>query len=83
MRFSSAVGALAHDAMHRLPGMPDHARAGELNARHQHALQNRPLPNRPLRNRPLQNRNGHHQRPARLFPRWQAWLGERLGPGQR
>ena len=88
MRFSSAVGALAHDAMHRLPGMPDHARAGELNARQQRVLPNRPLPNRPLpnrslRNRPLQNRNGHHQRPARLFPRWQAWLSERFGPGSR
>jgi hypothetical protein len=79
MRFSSAVGALAHDAMHRLPGMPDHARAGEPNARrHQ-----RVLPNRPLGNRPLQNPNGHHQRPARWFPRWQAWLGEHFGPGQR
>ena len=78
MRFITAAGALAHDAMHRLPGMPDHARAGELNARQQ-----RVLPNRPLGNRPLQNRNGHHQRPARLFPRWQAWLSERFGPGQR
>jgi len=78
MRFITAAGAWAHDAMHRLPGMPDHARAGELNARQQ-----RVLPNRPLGNRPLQNRNGHHQRPARLFPRWQAWLSERFGPGQR
>jgi hypothetical protein len=78
MGFSDAAGAWAHDAMHRLPGMPDHARAGELNARHQRAL-----PNRPLRNRPLQNPTGHHQRPPRLFPRWQAWLGERFGQGQR
>jgi hypothetical protein len=78
MRFSNAAGALVHDAMHRLPGMPDHARAGELNAhQHQHALANRPL-----RNRPLQNRNGHHQRPARLFPRWQAWIGQRFRQGQ-
>ena len=89
MRFISAAGASAHDAMHRLPGMPDHARAGELNARQQQRvlpnrpLPNRPLPNRSLRNRPLQNRNGHHQRPARLFPRWQARLSERFGPGQR
>jgi hypothetical protein len=84
MRFSSAVGALAHDAMHRLPGMPDHARAGELNARQQQRpLPNRPLPNRPLGNRPLQNPNGHHQCPARLFPRRQAWLSERFGPGSR
>jgi hypothetical protein len=79
MRFSSAVGALAHDAMHRLPGMPDHARAGELNSRQQQRV----LPNRRLGNRPLRNQNGHHQRPPRLFPRWQAWLGERFGPGQR
>jgi len=79
MGFSNALGARAHDAMHRLPGMPDHAQAGELNAhRHQRAL-----PNRPLRNRPLQNPNGHHQRPARLFPRWQAWIGRRFQQGQR
>jgi hypothetical protein len=84
MGFSNAAGAWAHDAMHRLPGMPDHARAGELNAhQRQRALSNRALPNRPLRNRPLQNPNGHHQRPARLLPRWQAWLGERFGQGQQ
>jgi hypothetical protein len=79
MGLSNAVGAWAHDAMHRLPGMPDHARAGELNA-HQ---DRRALANRPLRNRPLQNPSGHHQRPARLFPRWQACIGERFGQGQQ
>jgi len=79
MRFSSAAGALAHDAEHRLPGMPDHARAGELNAR----LHQRALPSRSLRNRPLRNPDGRHQRPARLFPRWQAWLSEHFGQGQR
>jgi hypothetical protein len=79
MGFSNALGARAHDAMHRLPGMPDHDSAGELNThRHQRAL-----PNRPLRNRPSQNPNGHHQRAARLFPRWQAWIGRRFQQGQR
>jgi hypothetical protein len=98
MRFSNAVGALAHDAMHRLPGMPDHARAGELNAHHQRRLRNRPLRNRPLRNRRLRNRplrnqpqcnrpvhnpDGRHGRPARVLAGWQAWIGQRLRQGQR
>jgi hypothetical protein len=78
MDFRTDVGASAHDAMHRLPGMPDHARAGELNAR-----QHRPLRNRPLRNHPLRNRYGRQDRPARLFAGWQAWLGQRLRQGQR
>jgi hypothetical protein len=68
MGFSNDVGALAHDAMHRLPGMPDHARAGELNAQHR---------------RGLRNRDGRHDRPARLFAGWQAWLGQRFRLGQR
>jgi hypothetical protein len=79
MGFSNAVGTWAHDAMHRLPGMPDHARAGELNA-HQRP---RALRNRPLRNRPLRNLNHHPRRSPRVFPRWQAWIGERFGQGQR
>jgi len=93
MGLSDEVGARAHDAMHRLPGMPDHATAGELNAR-QHrplrnrplsnrAVRNRPLRNRAVRNRPLRNRAGHHDRPARLFAGWQAWLGTRFRQGQR
>jgi hypothetical protein len=83
MGFSSAVRALAHDAMHRLPGMPDHARAAELNARHHTPLRNRPLRNRPLRNRPLQNLGGRHGRRARVLVGWQAWIGQRFGQGQQ
>jgi len=83
MGLSDEVGARAHDAMHRLPGMPDHATAGELNARQHRPLRNRPLSNRAVRNRPLRNRAGHHDRPARLFAGWQAWLGTRFRQGQR
>jgi hypothetical protein len=79
MGLSNALGAVAHDAMHRLPGMPDHARTSELNA-HQ---QQRALRNRPLRNRPLRSPDGHHGRPPRLFAGWQARLGQRFGQLQR
>jgi hypothetical protein len=84
MRFSNAAGALAHDAMHRLPGMPDHTRAGELNARQdQRPLRNRPLRNRPLGNLPAHNPGGRHGRPPRLLAGWQAWIGQRFRSGQR
>jgi hypothetical protein len=83
MGFSNDVGALAHDAMHRLPWMPDHARASELNTQHQRALRNRSLRNRPMRNRPVRNGDGHHDRPARLFADWQAWLAQRFRQGLR
>jgi len=79
MGLSNALGAAAHDAMHRLPGMPDHSRKAQLNA-HQHQ---RALRNRPLRHRPLQSAHSHHGRPPRLFPGWQAWLGQRFRQSQR
>ena len=82
MRYRNAAGASAHDAMHRLPGMPDHVRAGELNVhQHQNLLRNRPLWNRPLRNRPIQSPESRH-RPARLAG-WQACIGQRLRQGPR
>ena len=74
MGLSSGFGAAVHDAMHRLPGMPDHTRAGDVSA-HQHQ--------RGLRNRPLRNPDGHHGRPPRVFAGWQAWLGQRFGRGHR
>jgi len=84
MGLSNALGAVAHAAMHRLPGMPDHAGAGELNAhQHQRALRNRALGNRPLTSRPLQSPAGHHGRPPRLFAGWQAWLGQRFRQSHR
>jgi hypothetical protein len=94
MGTSNAVGARLHDVLHRLPGMPAHAHATELNANATaRRLHHRPLRNRPLRNRALQNwapRNtplgspgGPHGRPPRLLPGWQAWLGRRLGPRPR
>ena len=89
MGFSNAAGALAHDAMHRLPGMPDHARAGELNAQQDgrslrnRSLRNQPLRNRPLGNRPMHNPDDHHGRPPRLLVGWQTWIGQRFGQGQR
>ena len=99
MGFSNGVRTLAHDAMHRLPGMPDHARAGELNSHQSQGplrsrpqgnrpmgnrpLGNRPMGNRPLSNRPMRNPDDRHARPPRLFAGWQAWLGQRFQQGQR
>jgi hypothetical protein len=80
----SALGAVAHDAMHRIPGMPDHTRTGRLNAHHhQRALRNRLLRNRPLGNRPMRSPDGHHGRAPRLFAGWQASLGQRFRQWQR
>jgi hypothetical protein len=79
MGLINALGSVVRDAMHRLPGMPDHARVDQLNAhQHQPALPNRPLRNRPLHNRPLRSPDGHHGRPPRLFAGWQARLGQRF-----
>lgn len=84
MGTSKAVGARLHDALHRLPGMPAHARAAELNANARaRRLHHRPLRNRPLRNTALRNPAGHHGRPPRLLAGWQAWLGRCAGRGQR
>jgi len=44
----------AHELLHGLPGMPEHAEATRRN--HAGGLPNRPLQNRPLQNRPFQNR---------------------------
>jgi hypothetical protein len=78
MRFTNAAGALAHDAMHRVPGMPDHARATELNARH-----HRPVRNQPPGNRPIHNPGSRHGRAPRVLAGWQAWIGQRFRQGQR
>jgi hypothetical protein len=83
MGLKNFVGAGAHDAMHRLPGMPPHARAAELNSHQHRPLRNRPLRNRPLPNRPLRNPDSRNERPPRLLAGWQAWLGRRFGRGQR
>ncbi|HUC25899.1 MAG TPA: hypothetical protein VMA73_24605 [Streptosporangiaceae bacterium] len=84
MGLSTALGTVAHDAMHRVPGMPDHARKGQLNEhQHQPGLRNSPLRNRPLGNRSLRDPDGRHGRPPRVFAGWQAWLGQRFRNGQR
>jgi hypothetical protein len=84
MGTSEAVGSRLHEALHRLPGMPAHARAPELNAnaaaRRRH---HRSLPNPPLRNAPLRSPGAHHEHPPRVLVRWQAWIGRHLGQGQR
>jgi len=78
MGTSKAAGARLHDALHRLPGMPAHARAAELNAN----AAARRLHRRLLRNRPLRNPDGHHGRPPRVLGGWQAWIGGLFGQGQ-
>jgi hypothetical protein len=84
MGTSKTAGARLHDALHRLPGMPAHVQAGELNANAAaRRLHHRPIRNRALRNTPLRSPDGHHGRPPRLLAGWQAWIGRRLGQGQR
>ena len=78
MGTSKAADGRLHDALHRLPGMPAHARAAELNAN----AAARRLQHRLLRNRPLRNPDGHHGRP-RVLAGWQARTGGLFGQGQR
>jgi hypothetical protein len=81
---SKETSTRMHDALHRLPGMPAHDQAAELNSNDAaRRLHHRSLPNRLLRNRPLQNRDGHHGRLPRVAVRWQAWLGRLFGPGEQ
>jgi hypothetical protein len=78
------TGTRRHDALHRLPGIPAHDRAAELNSNDLASrLHHRSLPNRPLRNRPLQNPDGHHRPPPRVLTGWQTWLGRLFGPGRQ
>ena len=79
MGTSKAAGARLHDALHRLPGMPAHARAAELNAK----AAARRLHHRLLRNQPLRNPDGHHGRRPRVLAGWQAWIGGLFGQGKR
>jgi hypothetical protein len=79
MGTSKAVGARLQDALHRLPGMPAHARAAELNAN----AAARRLHRRLLRNRPQRNPDGHHGRPPRVLAGWQARVGGLFGQRQR
>ena len=71
MGASKTASARLHDAMHQLPGMPAHDQAADLNSTEAPRL----------RNRPLQNRDAHHANSPRFLPRWQAWIGRRLGQG--
>jgi hypothetical protein len=79
METSKAAGARLHDALHRLPGMPAHARAAELNAN----AAARRLHRRLLRNRPLRNPDGHHGRLPRVLAGWRAWIDGLFGQGQQ
>jgi hypothetical protein len=81
---SKKASVRLHDMLHRLPGMPAHGRAAELNSNGGTGrLQHRPLPNRRLRNRPLRSPDGHHGRPPRVLPGWQARIGRLFGQEQR
>jgi hypothetical protein len=81
---SKKVSERAHGALHRLPGMPAHDRAAELNSnRAAAARHHRQLANRPVRNRPLQDLGRRPGRPPRVLPGWQAWIGRLFGAGQQ
>jgi hypothetical protein len=87
VRTSNEPSEQLHGALHRLPGMPAHDRAAELNSNaaaarwHHRRLPNRPLRNRPLRNRPLGNR-GSYRRP-RALAGWQARIGRLFGQARQ
>ena len=86
MSTSKNVAARLHEALHRLPGVPAHERAAELNAnataaRRHAGFRNRPLRNRHLRNRPLQSPNGHHGRPPRVLVGLQERIGRAVSRG--
>jgi hypothetical protein len=93
MKTSKPAGEHLHDGLHRLLGMPAHARPDELNAKAARGLRNRPLRNTPLRNTPLRNtplrntplRNpdGYRERPPRLLAGCEVGIGRRFGRGQR
>jgi len=61
MGTSKAAAARLHDALRRLPRMPPHARAAELNATGA-ARRLHPLRNWLLRDTPLRSPGGHHGR---------------------
>ena len=79
MGTSKPAGARLHDALHRLPGLPAHAWAAELNAN----AAARRLHHRLLRSRPLANPDGHHGRPPRVLAGWQARICGLFGQGRR
>lgn len=65
---------LLHGATHRVPGVPDHGRASELNHRskaeaHQHGQGRHPR---------FAQRNAHHDAPPRVLIAWQNWIAETL-----
>jgi hypothetical protein len=81
---SDKTGTRRRDALHRLPGIPAHDRAVELNSNDlARRLHHRSLPNRPLRSRRLQNPDGHHRPAPRVLTGWQTWLGRLFGQGQQ
>jgi hypothetical protein len=69
----------AHDQMHRLPGVPEHSEAENLNQR-------AGLPNRPLKNRPLQDQhagsNQSHSEPKVLVG-WQNAIARFFSKGKK
>lgn len=69
MPISNTASARLHGALHRLPGMPAHERAAELNSNA--GAQRHPR----LQNRPLRSPGSHHERAPRVLTRWQAWIG--------
>jgi len=62
----------AHDAMHKIPGMPEHGEAEQLNSHG--GLPHQPLQNRPFENKPLQSAHthfNHADRDPKVLVGWQ------------
>lgn len=70
---SAPISERSHEKLHKLPGMPPHSAAAQLNqnlhARRRHAHNHRG------HRRSLPNSNGHHARPPRVLVAWQHWIG--------
>jgi hypothetical protein len=68
----------AHEAMHQIPGVPEHGEAERLNNRG--GLQNRPLQNRSLESKPLQGaRINHPHREPKILVNWQKRIARFFG----
>ena len=68
----------AHEAMHKIPGMPEHGEASRLNS-HKGNL-HRPLQNRPFKNQLLQGvRINHPGREPKVLISWQKKVARFFG----
>ena len=82
MTSKQPVADRLHDDLHRIPGMPSHDHAAELNsnahAKRVHARANATEARIATPHPSLQNRAGHHGDP-KVLVRWQRFIGRMFG----